>query len=305
MTPAPSTPAPDWLWAVFTLLAAVLQTFRNAAQKGLTGVVGPAGAAHARFLYGLPFAALFFAMLAAWRDAGALSPGLWFLPMTAAGAGAQVAATAMMLDAMQSRSFVVVTAYTKCEPVLVAVAAWAVLGEPLGPAGLIAVAISTAGVLAMSFPAAAARAAGWGRPVLLGLGSGGLFALAAVFYRGAILDAGSGDFVIDASFTLLCALAMQAVAMSLWLWRRSPETMRRLLAEPRRALPPGLAGAAASELWFLAFALQNPAIVKTAALVEILFAQVAGRAAFQQRLTGREALGAALLTGGVAGALLM
>ena len=50
--------APDWLWAVFTLVAATAQTFRNATQKSLTDRLGIFGATHIRFLFGLPFGLL-------------------------------------------------------------------------------------------------------------------------------------------------------------------------------------------------------------------------------------------------------
>ena len=53
--------AASWLWAVFTIIAAAAQTIRNAAQLGLTRSLGTAGATHVRFLFGFPFALVFFA----------------------------------------------------------------------------------------------------------------------------------------------------------------------------------------------------------------------------------------------------
>ena len=54
------------LWIALTLAASVAQTARNALQRELTARHGALGAAHARFLYGLPFAALFLAFLGWW-----------------------------------------------------------------------------------------------------------------------------------------------------------------------------------------------------------------------------------------------
>ena len=54
---------PSWLWAVFTVIAAAAQTVRNATQRELTGQLGTAGATHVRFLFGLPFALLFLAIV--------------------------------------------------------------------------------------------------------------------------------------------------------------------------------------------------------------------------------------------------
>ena len=49
---------PFWLWIPVTLWAAFAQTLRNVAQRQLTGELGTLGATLVRFLYGLPFAAL-------------------------------------------------------------------------------------------------------------------------------------------------------------------------------------------------------------------------------------------------------
>src|SRR5690606_10500559 len=67
----------------------------------------------------------------------------------------------------------------------------------------------------------------------------------------------------------------------------------------RPAALAGLMGAIASQLWFLAFALEAAARVRTLALVEILFAQVVSARIFRQRTRPREALGLALVVVGV------
>src|SRR5262245_27701664 len=122
--------APTWLWVVFTVIGATGQAFRNAAQRSVTEQLGTAGATHIRFLFGLPFGLLALAIVAlAWG--GIPRPNALSLAWTFFGALSQIAATALMLAAMRERSFVVTTAYTKTEPVQVAVFALAFLGEPL------------------------------------------------------------------------------------------------------------------------------------------------------------------------------
>ena len=49
----------SWLWVVFTLIAAFMQTLRNAMQRELTGKLGTVGATHVRFLFGFPFVLVF------------------------------------------------------------------------------------------------------------------------------------------------------------------------------------------------------------------------------------------------------
>src|ERR1700692_2124811 len=119
------------LWAVFTIIAAAAQTARNAMQRELTATLGTAGATHVRFLFGFPFAILFLVGVSLGTGSGMPHPYLVFWPWLLAGALAQVIATALMLTAMGERSFVVVIAYTKTEPVQVALFGLAFLGDPL------------------------------------------------------------------------------------------------------------------------------------------------------------------------------
>ncbi|QDL94470.1 DMT family transporter (plasmid) [Paroceanicella profunda] len=296
---------PDWLWIVFTLGAAFSQTFRNALQRGLTGPLGTVGATHVRFLYGLPFALLFFGLILLWVGRLPPLPDLRFAGMVAVGALTQIVATGLMLAAMRKRAFLIVTAYTKCEPVLVILVAWVLVGETVSAAAVAAVALATAGVMTMSWPGREMRGQAWAGPVAFGLMSGGLFAVSAVCFRSAINGLGSGMFLLDASFTLVCSLSFQVLVLSLWLALRDPQVLRALLRNPRQSLPAGFAGAFASQLWFLAFALQSASLVRTAALSEILFAQLLSRRMSAQRLTAREAVGVAMLAAGVAGVLLL
>src|SRR6478609_552900 len=111
---------PSWLWAVFTIVAAAAQTVRNAAQRELTARLGTVGATHVRFLFGFPFALIF--LLGVYLVVGNLPRPSWsFVPWLLAGALFQIGATATMLAAMGQRSFVVVVAYIKTEPIQVAI----------------------------------------------------------------------------------------------------------------------------------------------------------------------------------------
>ncbi len=61
------------MWILATLIAALAQTGRNAAQAGLSGQVGTVGATAVRFFFGLPFAALFLLVMSAWQPLPAIS----------------------------------------------------------------------------------------------------------------------------------------------------------------------------------------------------------------------------------------
>src|SRR3979490_1017808 len=130
---------PSWLWALFTVIAAASQTVRNAAQRELTATLGTVGATHVRFLFGFPFALVFLAvvLVASGVPLPHTSPVYWAWVLD--GALTQIAATALMLAAMNDRSFVVVYAYIKTEPVQVALFGLILLGDTVTPPMAIAI----------------------------------------------------------------------------------------------------------------------------------------------------------------------
>jgi drug/metabolite transporter (DMT)-like permease len=288
----------SWLWAVFTVLAAAAQTARNAMQRELTASLGTVGATHVRFLFGFPFALVFLALIALASGIALPRPGAWFWPWIAVGTLAQIAATALMLAAMGERSFVVTIAYIKTEPVQVALFGLVFLGDKLTLPMAVAIVIATAGVVVMSLKPG--ERSGGGRPMALGLTAGGMFALSAIGYRGAILTLEHTTFVMAATFTLAVGLVMQAALLSLYLAIRDRAVLVAIAKAWRPSLLAGLMGATASQFWFLAFALASAASVRTLALVEVLFAQAISRFVFGQKTTPREALGIVLVTLGVA-----
>jgi drug/metabolite transporter (DMT)-like permease len=296
-----------WLWIVFTVTAAFFQTLRNAMQRELTTSLGTVGATHVRFLFGFPFALLSLIGVLLVTGVPLPRPSLSFWPWVIDGAGAQIAATALMLMAMGQRSFVVTIAYIKTEPIQVAIFGLIFLGDAVTLPMMTAILVATAGVLIMSFPLPTLPRLrgreGWGvgrvKPTLIGLASGGMFALSAIGYRGAILDLHMANFVMAATFTLVVGLVMQAVVLSLYLWLRQPSAMIAILRAWKPSLFAGLMGALASQFWFLAFAIATAASVRTLALIEVLFAQIVARVMFGQRTTAREAIGMALVVAGV------
>jgi len=199
-----------------------------------------------------------------------------------------------MLLAMRERSFVTVIAYTKTEPLQVAAFSLIFLAEPLSGLGLVAVFLGTAGVMAMSWPRDGstvrdAHSAAWG------IAAGAGFAMAAVGYRGALTHLEGVSFVCAATLTLGATLCIQTALSIVWLVVMNRAALRGLFAAWRESVPAGLAGAVASELWFLAFALQTPAAVRTLGLVEVVFAQLVSWRLLRERISRLEVAGLAVL----------
>lgn len=295
----------SWLWIPATLVAAAAQTARNTLQHRLTDTLGTLGATQVRFLYGLPFAILFLIVVRLVEGEAIPSPSRQFLIFVSASAVAQILATALMLATMKHRSFALSTVYVKTEPILVAIFAVSVLGDPLSLGGALAVLLATGGVILMSWRkgvSATGRDA-W-LPALTGIASGACFALASVGFRGAILSLDSGSPLLRASTTLAWSLAVQVAILLVYLLSFQRPALMGSLRVWRSSLFAGLMGALASQFWFIGFALGAVANVRTLGLVEVLFAQIVSRRLFAQQSSRREKLGAAMVIAGVAWVLL-
>ncbi|AOO83900.1 DMT family transporter [Bosea vaviloviae] len=292
------------LWIPATIAASLLQTARNLTQRSLTDIIGVVGATQVRFLFGLPFALLFLVLVC--LVAARLPPGIdgKVLAFALGGALAQIAATALMLAAMRTHSFAVTTAYTKTEPVQVAIFGALLLGDPLGWGKFAAIIVATIGVIVVSWkPGQKLTAAGM-RPAVLGIGSGAFFALSAIGFRGAIQALPEGGFFIRATTILALGLTLQTVLLTLYMLVANRPALVLSLRNWRRSLSAGFLGAAASQCWFIGFSLTSAANVRTLALIEVPLAQIASRRIFAEGTSRRELVGMALIVLGV-GALLL
>ena len=293
-------PILPWYWVVFTLSAATAQTLRNAMQHGLTERLGTVGATLVRFLFGLPFAGIFLAV-ALYATGAPLPEYTTRVALFCLGAAVtQIVATALMLAAMRERAFVVTTAYVKTEPLQVAIFGLVVLGEHITAALAAAILISTVGVTIISWPknVAGSEAYSW-RPAVLGLASGSLFAFASVGFRGAIKAIEAPNFVVAALACLFLGLAIQVALLCAYLLLFNREALKQIILAWRPSLFAGFMGAFASMGWFLAFAVETAARVRTLALVEILIAQLVSRKFFEQGINPRDVIGIVLMVIGV------
>ena len=292
------------LWIPVTICAAAAQTLRNAMQRHLTGVLGTVGATQVRFLYGLPFALLFLALVVALTGETLPVTNAKSWGFTLLGALTQILATGLMLAVMKRSAFAVTTAYTKTEPVQVALFGLAVLGDPLTWAGGLGCLIATVGVAVMSWKPGSIVKPGqtrWDllRPAALGIVAGAAFAVASVAYRGGILALDDGSFLMRATFTLVVGLIIQCTVLIAWMLVLNRPALWNSLNAWRQSLFAGFMGAFASQCWFIGFALTTAANVRTLGLIEVLFAQGITAFVLRQPTGHRELAGMALVVIGV------
>lgn len=289
-----------YLWVLFVILASLGQVMRNAMQRELTASLGTVGATHVRFLFGFPFSVLFFAVVMFVARESVAWPSLTFWLWLVVGTMTQILATGLMLAAMNERSFVVTTAYIKTEPIQAALFGFIFLADHLTALKMLAIVVATAGVVITAIRPGGEKSFADMRPTLLGLAAAACFALSAVGYRGAILQVGGVSFVTAASFTLVLGLMLQTLVLTTYLLLRDRETLRAIFRLWKPSMLAGFMGAAASQFWFLGFAVTSVANVRTLALVEVLFAQAIAYYSMKQKISAREGLGIALIVVGVA-----
>jgi drug/metabolite transporter (DMT)-like permease len=292
------------LWIPITLAAAFLQNVRSSLQKYLKGRMGTTGATFVRFGFGMPFVLAFLAFLhfQIGYSFPAISPR--FLIWMTIGGLSQIAATFLLVHLFSHRNFAVGTAYSRTEPAQAAIFGLLLLGETISVGAVIAIAVCVAGVMLISVAKSSLSPKSlvtslFERTALIGLTSGTGFGLSAISYRAASLALGGPNFLMQATVTLAFVIILQTVLMLGWILLREPEELSKIAKAWRPSLVTGMAGATASLGWFTAMTLQNAAIVKALAQVEMLLAFATTVFFFKEKINRLETIGCLLVAAGV------
>jgi drug/metabolite transporter (DMT)-like permease len=286
------------LWILLTTAAAPLQVARNALQRGLIGDAGPWGATLVRFLFGLPFSLALFMVVAVLTPHAAPDPSLRFLVAVAAGAVAQVCATAALLMAMRSSGFAVATFMQQSSLPLGALLGYFAFGDRMSSVQWLGLAATTVALLSLSWPSRS-QETGKLAGSLYGLASGAAFAVALNGYRQAGLALEPAHPIYSATAALCLAQALQSLVMILILAAIRPGALRAVGASWKASLAAGFFGTAASACWFSALALAPAGQVRAVGVVEGPIAAAAGRRLFRERLDLRQWAGGLLAAIGV------
>jgi len=297
------------LWIPITFAAAFLQNLRSALQKHLKGAMGTTGATFVRFGFGVPFALAFVAFLHYGAGFALPTPDWEFAIWVVIGGLAQIAATALLIHLLSFRNFVVGTAYSRTEPAQAAVFGLVFLGENAGTPTFVAIAVSVVGVMLISVARTAVNAASlvtslMSPTAIIGILSGTCFGIAAVAYRAASLSLGAPGYLMQAAFTLAATIILQTVVMLVWMALRERGEFTRIGSAWKVSLVVGAVGATASFGWFTAMTLQQAAVVKAVAQVEMIFTYVSAVFFFREQVTRLELVGCLLIVAGILGLLL-
>ena len=292
-------PAFTFLWIPATILASMFQVGRNALQRGVMTSAGPWGATLVRFLFGLPFSILFAGIAFVASPAASPRFGWVFWQSAVTGGAAQVLATAALLVAMHRSGFAVATAMQQSSLPLAALVGLFVYHDQLSAVAWAGVAITTLGLLTLTWPSKLASLPHATSGAFFGLLSGLCFGFSLNAFRHAALSMDAAHPVFAAIVSVAIVQAMQAVALTLILLWRDPAALRAVLRNWRNSLGAGACGTCASAGWFVALALSPAAPVRALGVIEAPIAAVAGHRLFRETLHLKQIVAGAAVIGGI------
>ncbi|QSX34624.1 DMT family transporter [Shewanella avicenniae] len=256
------------MWILFTLFAAFMQAWRNAFQSQLSRDVKTAGVTLARFIYAGPLAWLYLGALYLWQPTSL--PQLWGKGgMFILGAAVmQIVATALMVQLFKLKNFAVGAGLAKSEALVAAILGVLFFGTTLTSLGWLGVVLGTIAVFLLS-AGSALRSLSW-RTILLGLASGGCFALTSLWVREASLNL-QLPFPHRAAWVLALVITTQTLLLVGWLWLADRATLLALWQRPKLTVATSVSSFLGSFGWFSAMSLTAVPYVKTLGQVEVFF----------------------------------
>lgn len=271
------------LFIPITIAAATFQVARNATQRTLMGGGGPWGATLVRFLYGVPFTAVFLAI--AWMvwPRATIHPSAFFFAASAVGGAAQIGATAALLSAMQRSSFALGTAFQQSLLPFTSLIGFFVFGDVLAAQQVIGIAVVTGGIFILSWPKDGVRGDWSG--AWFGLLAGACFAVSNNAFRQAGLSLGEAPAPLAGITTVLTVQTMQSLGLMAVLAVFERSSLIAAFTTWRQSVRAGFFGAAASACWFTALAMAPAGPVRAVGVVEMPLAALAGRRLFSEKLT--------------------
>ena len=133
----------------------------------------------------------------------------------------------------------------------------------------------------------------------MGLANGAMLGLSAVSYRGAALSLGGGSAILAAAATLVVALSIQTVVMTVYLKIFEVGELSRVWQNRGKGTLVGIASMLGSAGWFTAMTLQNVAYVRAVGQVELIFTFLTAILIFRESIRWTELLGTALIIAGI------
>ena len=292
------------LWIPIVLVAAALQTARNAGQKHLSTQVSPWLAAWVRFGFGLPIALTYLVIVLAGFDLPFPPLTGKFLVPALVAALMQIAGTVFLIRLFRLRNFAIGSTFVRTEAIIAAVLGSVVFSESIDLWGWLAIVISVTGVVLISVVRSTTRRTSllgsiFNASAGVGLLAGFGFALASFFIRQASLSFADDNFIYTAAVTFVVVIGLQTLVLGLFIGLFERQEFRKLLGVWRPSLFVGVTSAIGSIGWFTAMTIQRVSFVKALAQIEFIFALFVAILVFKEHPPRVEILGMVLIAIGI------
>ena len=289
------------IWIPITIFAAFSQNLRSIYQKKLQKNISNISSTYTRFLFGLPFVFIYFLFLYNYSNTTFLvsNINLQFIFYCLIGGISQIIATFLLLKIFMTNNFSVATAYSKTEPIQAAFFGFIILSDPVSFIGFIGIVIGLIGIMITSIKKVNLSINFFNLSVFYGLLSGSLFGLAAVLFRGASHSLFSIDYILTSSFTLLIAIGIQTLILTIYILFKDIKQFYLLYLNWKDGLIVGFFGAFASICWFYAMSVQNVAYVRALGQIELIFTILASIFYFKEKIIKTEILGILITLTGI------
>ena len=296
------------MWIIYTLSAALLQTFRNFFSKRISGSLGTGLASLCRFMFGVPLAGGVCLIL----HASGLRVSIVWVPflLTCGGMALfQLLANIFLIELFKLKNFAVSMTLIKTETILIAVLGIFTLNEIPSGFGWFGIVLASAG-LAVSGGAAqlSGRKTGASSAVhqlfsvssLFALGAGASLAACTVFLKKTYGFISSDETFYEVIITLFTIMSIQTVFSLFFIPRGEWRNLRLVAKGPLKPFLVGAFSFAASVCWFSAFKLQIAAYVRTIGQVEFVFGLVVSLVMLKEKISIFELAGMACVVVGSA-----
>lgn len=297
----------ELLWIPISVMAALMQAVRTAAQKALNARLSTWMTTYVRSIFGLPFMLVYLSAMVRLEGIAAPQFDPEYLGYCAAAAATQVLATFLLIMLFRMSNFAIGTMLSKTDVMQTAIIGSLLFSEAISTVGWIAIILTVLGVVLISGGRAKGALPGSGGiwralvspATLVGLATGLMFSLSYLFLREAMLIMEVGSRPWRAAWTMVMVTSMQVVGLGLWLLATEAREFARLPGLLRPCLFIGLTSAMGSVGWFTAMALQNASYVKAVGQIEVVFTITISTLYFHERIRTVEFVGIATIVLGV------
>ena len=206
-------------WVFWALLAAVMQSVRTAGQKYLVADISPIGATLVRYLFGLPFVAVYLSWLLWDRQVSLPGISYSFVLYCLAAGFLQIVATVLLIRLFTLRNFAVGSCYVRTEVLVTAIIGLIFFSEVVSALGWLAMMTCVVGLIVITVAKTGQLSDLWNESAIYGLTAGLAFSLTSLFIRQASLSFGIDDHMLTAAITLafmVCVQTLMSLAMVMY-----------------------------------------------------------------------------------------